>query len=260
MRGIPGNLKHGHARRIGNTPEYKVWSAMRSRCNNPRHASWKHYGGRGITVCERWSLFSNFIEDMGMRPSKKHSIDRIDNNGNYEPSNCRWATWKEQGRNRRDNKVITYRGENRPLSEWVEILGVDAKIVDSRINRLGWSTEEAFETPPKFKSSLTKDQVQEIRVLAKANIPQRRIAARFGIDHKTVKDILSGKNWSHLAEPVLEDFLQRPLKYDTDTVAMRVKWSFEKGISPSQEDLEILAKEYLRFRLSLDRESGRDAI
>ena len=94
------NTKHGKA----NTPEYSVWKGMRERCNNTKHRSYKDYGGRGIKVCERWDNFSNFIEDMGERPTTKHQIDRIDNDGNYEPNNCRWVNRSENSLNKRHPK------------------------------------------------------------------------------------------------------------------------------------------------------------
>ena len=94
-------LKHGFARPGKEAPEYRAWAALRNRCSNPNHDAYKNYGGRGIKVCERWNDFLAFLEDMGPRPSPKHSIDRINNDGNYEPDNCRWATRSEQCRNMR---------------------------------------------------------------------------------------------------------------------------------------------------------------
>jgi hypothetical protein len=93
--------KHGRYR----TPEYFAWDNMRQRCGNPKHPEYKNYGARGIKVCERWKLFINFFADMGERPSPELSLDRINNDGNYEPGNCRWATPKEQANNQRRTKL-----------------------------------------------------------------------------------------------------------------------------------------------------------
>lgn len=92
------NKKHGEWRK---TPEYAAWCSMRKRCNSKTHPAYGRYGGRGISVCDRWSEYVNFISDMGRKPSKDHSIDRINNDGDYEPKNCRWATHSEQNLNRR---------------------------------------------------------------------------------------------------------------------------------------------------------------
>ena len=97
---VAKSVTHGKT----NTPEYIVWESMRKRCGNPKHMHFNNYGGRGISVCERWRDFANFFEDMGPRPSLKHTIDRVNNDGNYEPGNCRWATRSEQARNQRPRK------------------------------------------------------------------------------------------------------------------------------------------------------------
>ena len=99
-----GQIKHGHRKLVTSetTPEYRTWLNMGNRCRNPKNDHYKYYGGRGIVVCERWKNFENFLADMGPKPNGL-TLDRIDNDGNYEPQNCRWATHTEQRHNRRDS-------------------------------------------------------------------------------------------------------------------------------------------------------------
>lgn len=137
-----------HLRKHGKylTPEYGSWQGMIKRCTNPNHKSFSRYGGRGITIDPRWMDIANFLADMGPRPSPDHTIDRIDNNGNYEPGNVRWATRSEQQRNMRSNHLVTYKGETMPLVAWAERLGFKPHSLQSRL-ALGWSIERAFKTP-----------------------------------------------------------------------------------------------------------------
>lgn len=98
-------------------PEYRVWRAMKRRCNAPTCKCYPRYGGRGIRVCSQWNKFTQFFADMGPRPSPQHTLDRLDNSGNYEPSNCEWRTQREQQQNRRDNRKLVFRGETLCVSE-----------------------------------------------------------------------------------------------------------------------------------------------
>lgn len=125
------------------TKEYGIWGSMLCRCRNPNHRQYADYGGRGIKVCERWESFESFLTDMGERPLDVVSIDRIDNEGNYEPSNCRWAMKKEQDNNRRSNKLVEYKGQTKTVAEWCDELELSRQTIYQRLNR-GWSPERAF--------------------------------------------------------------------------------------------------------------------
>lgn len=133
---------------LSKTPEYVIWGHIKSRCYKPANKNYGRYGGRGITMCERWlDSFENFFTDMGPRPSAKHSIDRIDNNGNYEPGNCRWATQKEQARNKESNVMLEWAGMTLSLVEWCEKAGVSYRMVRDRLSKLNWPWPQALYTP-----------------------------------------------------------------------------------------------------------------
>jgi hypothetical protein len=131
---------------LSRTPIHSVWSAMMARCYNPESNRYESYHGRGITVCVRWHNIELFLQDMGEPPAHGLSIERIDNEGNYEPGNCRWATQKEQARNRRTTLWIEYQGKTKSLAEWAEEIGFNYKQVWKRIRCCGWSVDRAFES------------------------------------------------------------------------------------------------------------------
>lgn len=140
-----GGTTHG----LGKPPEFVVWTDMKARCNNPKEKSYERYGGRGIKVCGRWNKsFADFYYDMGPRPTPKHSIERIDNNGNYEPNNCKWIIRDRQARNRRNNTFITYQGVTLTIGEWNSALNFPVGTISQRIHKLGWSVDKACSTPP----------------------------------------------------------------------------------------------------------------
>lgn len=137
--------------RLSRTPLHMIWCAMRQRCKNTNYQTYRLYGGRGIKVCERWDSFEAFVADMGPRPSDLHSLDRVNNDGNYEPSNCRWATKHEQAFNRSTNRLYEYRGLMMSIAAAVDMAGsiVKPMIARGRIYS-GWSVRDAVETPNVF--------------------------------------------------------------------------------------------------------------
>lgn len=140
------NRRHG----MSKTWLHNLWTDMRNRCQNANNHAFADYGGRGIRVYPAWNeSFERFASDIketiGNRPSAKHSLDRIDNNGNYEPGNVRWATKKQQSQNTRSCRHITFRGETKTLSEWSRITGVPSTTIGKRLD-LGWPVEKAFKS------------------------------------------------------------------------------------------------------------------
>lgn len=141
--------RHGMARRgRRRSPEYAIWSQMIERCHNPNNDGYPMYGGRGIAVCDKWRRsFESFFSHVGRRPSDSHSIDRIDVDGDYEPGNVRWATAKEQGRNTRRNRVLTFDGRSQCLAAWAEETGIAARVIRDRLSKHHWTIERALTTP-----------------------------------------------------------------------------------------------------------------
>lgn len=182
--------KRRHGGKVGGraAPEYKSWAAAVQRCTNPNDASYPDYGGRGITICDRWrDDFGAFLADMGPRPSPKHTIDRKDVNGNYEPGNCRWATPTEQARNQRQTVMLTLGAETRPLADWAERLGISAKLLHAR-RTWGWSDERALTTPVALKARRVSDEIAATAAALydAGEGTQREIAARLGLRQQSL--------------------------------------------------------------------------
>lgn len=151
---MDGNLKGGRSKSCGHhhrtthgeakpsTPEWRAWRAMVSRCSCPTNREYRNYGGRGVTFCARWAAYEAFLADVGRRPGPSYSIDRKNNDGNYEPGNVRWATKKEQTNNRRSTRRICVSGECMSMTDAIDRFGVNRNTLWKRL-ALGWSTEEA---------------------------------------------------------------------------------------------------------------------
>ncbi len=145
--------KHG----MSNKPIYGVWSLMKERCYNPKRREYKNYGGRNITVCPEWLDSTVFIEwayENGYEEGL--TLDRIDNNGNYCPENCRWVDRKTQATNKRTNRFITYKGETKTITQWANENGLPYHVVKKRYDKLGWTFEKAITEPICHKYSSRK--------------------------------------------------------------------------------------------------------
>lgn len=151
-----GPWKHG----MSYTPSYSSWMAMKRRCENEKNSDYPYYGGRGIKVCERWQSFDSFLTDMGERPAGM-TIDRIDTKGDYEPCNCRWATRKEQSRNKRNNVVLTFHGETKTLPEWADHLKISIKTLRSRLFESKWTVEKVLSIPAMNHSQAANFKLME---------------------------------------------------------------------------------------------------
>jgi len=145
-RNVAGGQSHrGTSRVAGHERAHRIWAQMLGRCRCSSNRSFPNYGGRGISVCERWTTFEHFLSDMG-DPPLGTTLERIDNNGAYAPTNCRWASRTEQARNTRSNRLLTHNGRTECLARWAEISGVPAKTIAARLDRYGWALERALTT------------------------------------------------------------------------------------------------------------------
>lgn len=151
---MKGSTRHG----LTHAPEFNVWSMMKQRCNNPNNDRYEDYGGRGIKICDRWlgpEGLPNFVADLGPRPTPLHKLERIDNDGDYEPGNCKWVTQAEQSRNRRNSIHVTFAGETMVLKDWATRLGMKVATLTYRIKN--WGLERAMTEPlgPNSTSRIT---------------------------------------------------------------------------------------------------------
>ena len=191
---------HGYARRGEyRSREYTQWATAKGRCFNPKNGRYRDYGGRGITMSPKWiNDVIAFLADMGPCPVGM-TLERTNNGGNYEPGNCRWATYKEQGRNKRNNRLLTVDGETLCLNAWAERSGINRLTIFNRLRR-GWPIREAIFTPaiPAAESNpkLTPPQVREIRRLT-YRMSQKKIAEKFHVHRETIRRIVSKEIWIH---------------------------------------------------------------
>jgi len=198
-------------------PEYRIWMAMRQRCSAPRNQNFHAYGGR-VQVCPEWAgSFDQFYQDMGSRPSPRHSLDRINNEGDYKPGNVRWATPQQQSRNTSRTRFITAFGQTKPLTQWAEQLGITPQSLVYRIDQ--WGIEAAVSRPESkhqpYKDSLESQRkrgaghhlsklddskVINIRRASKAGESTQTLAARYSVSYGTINYIIKGRTWSHVRE------------------------------------------------------------
>jgi len=143
-------LTHGYGRLRGQCPAhplYVVWAGMKARCHNPRHRSFKYYGGRGIKVCKRWQTFKNFLEDMGHGYGPGRTLERKNRSMGYEPGNVVWATWETQRSNRSDNRIWELDGLRLTVAQWAKRAGLRYNTLFYRVHRSGWTVRKAITTP-----------------------------------------------------------------------------------------------------------------
>lgn len=156
-------VQHGARRKKRTTPEYRAWTGLLSRCYNTRNAKYHRYGGRGIKVCDRWrESFTNFLSDVGYRPSPRHTLDRENNDGDYEPGNVHWVLPRDQARNRSNNRPLEALGQTRLLIEWANAFAIHPTTITGRLSD-GWHPDKAVTVPAARRgpTPYTKTYLQE---------------------------------------------------------------------------------------------------
>lgn len=191
------NKTHG----LANSPEYKIWCAMKRRCHSPKDPAFANYGGRGIVMCYRWRYsFDNFIADMGPRPSKLHSIERKDNNGPYSPWNCMWGTNHQQSRNKRSNRYLTFDGRTMVMKDWADEVGIDWKTLANRL-KMGWTLADALTKSGNIaqndpRTRLNPEAAKVIRWEVAKGTSRKWLAKLHGVSYHAINDVVQGRSWA----------------------------------------------------------------
>lgn len=182
--------------------EYSIWKAMRNRCNNKNCSSYPNYGGRGINVCKRWDDFNLFYSDMGISPHG-FTIERINNNDNYNPSNCKWASRKEQANNKRNNRIIVINGISKTLTEWAEYANIGIGAIKWRLKH-GFPAEDLIKPKHQIiryrgeKINTAKLNESDIKVIHRSSASNPQLAKEYNVTRHTIRNIRAGKTWKHL--------------------------------------------------------------
>lgn len=193
-------VKHGW----NGTPEHRAWGHMKDRCFNPRSQRYGRYGARGIAVCDRWKeSFLAFIEDVGPRPSPKHSLERVNNNGHYEPGNVVWAEREQQANNKSTSVILEFRGESLSVNQWARRLGICNRTIGMRLNA-GWSIEKTLTTPAEHRNwavnpgrrVMTPEKAKEIRERVRNGERQAGVAKSCGVSQSLVSKVVRNQIWT----------------------------------------------------------------
>jgi hypothetical protein len=219
------NKTHG----LTSNEHYNRWSHILDRCNNPNSPAYKDYGGRGIKVCDRWHDVRLFIEDLpdGYEPGLE--IDRIDNNGNYEPGNVKWSTKKENGRNKRNNVLLTYNGQTKTITEWAEEYNIHHVTIKDRIDKQGFTVEQALTAP-----LMTDSERMKITCAKRWSVHVKKVHVP-KTDRKIRKFLYNG-------EELTIKQLSDKTGISTKLLAKRLceyNWPIEKAILPSNKNKQL---------------------